>query len=229
MKIYFTILFCLIFISSCVLFPRSKKNILINCAYSTNVDSMYNSVKEELDVYDIKPGQTIADIGFGTAWLEGMLLVKYDSLNILAEDIRKYSLKTSEYVFEKYIELRETPNTNQISIIKGNKYSTKLPKDTCDKVIVRETFHHFSDIDTMMKDISSILKEDGKLYITEPYAEKTYLNSVCKTFHYSKNDLAEMLKKHDLIFLDEHPLKTWPWWDDRHDAMVIYIFEKKKK
>jgi len=94
MKIYLFII-CTTILSSCVLFPKSKKNILINCAYSTNVDSMYNSVKEELDVYNFKPGQTIADVGFGTAWLEGIVLVKYDSLNILAEDIRKYSLKTS--------------------------------------------------------------------------------------------------------------------------------------
>lgn len=213
--------------TSCQLFNRSKKNILINCAYSTNVDSMYNSVKEELEVYDLKPGQTIADIGFGTAWLEGMLLVKFDSLNILAQDISKYSMKTSEYVFKKYLELRTSPNTNKISLVKGDKFSTNLPKDSCDKIIIRETFHHFSDIDTMMKDISSVLKENGKLYITEPYTEKTYFSNVCKTLHYSKKDIEEKLIPHDFIFAEEHILNSWPWWDDRHDPMVIYIFEKK--
>jgi ubiquinone/menaquinone biosynthesis C-methylase UbiE len=207
----------------------SKKNILLNCGYNTDREMLHNSLREELGVYDFKPGETIADIGFGSGWLEGVIINFYDSLNIYAQDIDKYNIRTADYVFKKYLELRPTPNTNKITVVKGKKDSTGLPKNHFDKIIIRETFHHFKEKEKMLQDIAGLLKTNGRLFILEPVTEETYFNNTfCKTFHYNKKDIEQFFSAAGFKLISEHRRATAPWWDDRNLPMVIYGFELVK-
>ena len=202
-------------------------------------DSMLLAAKPELDIYNFKSGETIADIGFGTGWLEGITLLKYDSLTFYANEIDNYSLHRLDLRINKYLELRGKDNTNKLVKVKGTKRRTNLPETTFDKVVLRETLHHFSYQTEMLHDIWKILKPKGKLYIHEPLVDSTYYSKSCRSTIYSREDLLfifeanapyhfKLVKEHDLIdFGGNVP----PWWTKGNFEKVpkkIYVFTKEK-
>lgn len=202
----------------------SEKRLIKNNVCLYNVDSMYRSVKEELDQYNLQPGHWIADIGFGQAWLEGIIALKYDSLTIYANEIDKYDYKTAKFNLSHYLLLRESPNTNTIRFIRGRKTATRLPPNSFDKVIIRETFHHFKKMDVMLQDISGILKPNGKVYLLEPYVETTQYSRICNTRHYCQDDVVDIMARNGFILVDTHMMQTYAWWDDRPGPTMMYIF-----
>jgi len=70
---------------SCSLFKMSeskKENIIFNSGFIPNADLMLSASKEELSIYNFIPKEVIADIGFGSGWLEGLIVLQYDSLTL---------------------------------------------------------------------------------------------------------------------------------------------------
>ncbi|MEP6734971.1 MAG: class I SAM-dependent methyltransferase, partial [Chryseolinea sp.] len=49
----------------------------------------------------------------------------------------------------------------------GKEKSTLLPLNTFDKVIIRNSFHHFSYPDDMLRNCKALLKDGGKLFIVD--------------------------------------------------------------
>jgi SAM-dependent methyltransferase len=236
------VLTILIFFTSCnhYLFPISeskKKDIISNSGFISDRDSIYNSCAEEFRIYNFKAGETIADIGFATAWFEGAILSSYDSLTIYAEDIDSYAIRNSGIRINKYLELRKSPNTNKIHFVKGNKKSTRLPKNRFDKVIVRETFHHFTKQDVMLDDIKNILKQGGRLFIYEPDIPETIYDKGDGAINYSRKDLLEIFTRNNFILENEYTLKgnpgnVPPWLILNNQETVpkkIYVFRIKRE
>ena len=98
--------------------------------------------------------------------------------------------------FEQYVALRPTPNSNKIIVVKGSQKETTLPRNYFDKVIVRKTLHHIFYKDTILDDIFSILKPNGKLYIMEPSTDTTYYDKKCGTDIMGKSVLISLFNKH---------------------------------
>ncbi len=82
------------------------------------------------------PVKNIADMGSGTGWPAGVLLIHYDSLHYFANDVDKYALASVQAVTENYLTLRKHPNTNTLSIVEGSSTTTNLPGKTSDKINV---------------------------------------------------------------------------------------------
>lgn len=70
-------------------------------------------------------------------------------------------------------------NDSEIILIKGKKKETKLPEPV-DKIILRNTFHHFKDKKAMLKSIKGSLKKDGKLFINEYIDDQSGTEKPCK-------------------------------------------------
>jgi ubiquinone/menaquinone biosynthesis C-methylase UbiE len=64
-----------------------------------------------------------------------------------------------------------------INIIQGSKKETMLPQKM-NKIIIRNTFHHFSKKNKMLASIRSSMKPDGRLFILESL--KNDLPATCK-------------------------------------------------
>lgn len=189
---------------------RRIRNTINASGFISDANKMYNATKSELIIYDIKPKDVIAEIGFGTGWLTGFVLFYYDSLTYYANDIDQASLKAIEPITKKYLGLRQTPNTNIFIVIEGTTTKTNLPAKTFDKIIVRETLHHFDNPNEMLQDIKSLLKSDGRVFVYEPNVEKTFFSKECGSNNYSKADLLKLFYDNDFVVLKEYDLTDSP-------------------
>ncbi len=72
---------------------KRDRVIALNNGIIEDVNAMLSGAAPELDIFNIGNGDTIADIGVGWGWLEGLLFMKHDSLTIYANDIHRQSLR----------------------------------------------------------------------------------------------------------------------------------------
>jgi len=222
---------CNIFLSE----SRRTKILIRDSGFIPYPDSMYQATKSELDIYDFKPSVVIADIGFGMAWLEGVILVHYDSLILYANDVDKSALTNIDTITGQYLTLRTTPNTNKLIVVAGSETQTNLPENTFDKILVRETFHHFSNPKMMLSDIHSKLKQDGILFIYEQDIEDSYFRKQCDAIVFGRTDLLSFFNEGNWELKSEHILNDSPgsmpsWWIEKGEKvapMRIYVFKKR--
>ncbi|MBI1182769.1 methyltransferase domain-containing protein [bacterium] len=196
---------------------RSRQMSIANSSFINNLDSMKAGAAAEFSVYNIQKGDCIADIGVGPAWFEGYCMLVYDSITLFAEDISRQNLRNIAPVVAQYSTLRSHSTQNNIHAVLGKKDDTRLKKGIFDKVIVRETFHHFSDPMPMLQNLKSLLKPDGRLYIYEPKLEETIYNESCEAPNYGVDELLSYFKKAGFKLeskneLSGNPGNVAPWW-----------------
>lgn len=131
-------------------------------------DKIVDAIKH----YELKEDQTIADIGAGMG--EFALLIGLTDL-----DLKIYVTELSNYAY-KHLKSKLKDNLGmdircKYFTVKGKEKSCELPEKV-DKIILRNTLHHFSNKKRMMKSIKKMLKDDGQLYILET----EYSNSKCE-------------------------------------------------
>ena len=164
-----TLLFLLFSLSSCQGLKLNKE-APYTCGWVLGSKKAVEKVmRPELDIYNVQPGQVLADIGASNGYRMGMLSVLTDSLTIYLEDIDTLCLNQTEIakVRTYYSKLRGSPLTNAFHAVIGTSNSTQLPDQAIDKIIVSASFHHFSDPKGMLADLRKKLKPQGRLYIIE--------------------------------------------------------------
>ncbi|MGB0430120.1 MAG: class I SAM-dependent methyltransferase [Bacteroidia bacterium] len=233
MKLFylFTVLLCV----SCSVKKGSKayKAILLNSGYIANDDSIRILAQQEFSIYNFNPGEKIADIGCGSGWFEAYLMLAYDSLEIYAEDIDRRQIRNIDVVVNAYTEKRKSHQTNTIQYVLGNYQSTNLPQNYFDKIIIRETFHHFSKKDEMLADIKSKLKSKGQIYVYEPFVEESSYNEMCKATILNEEAVVRIFNdagfglqaKHQL---NGNPGNVPPWYTKNiePEPKIILVFTK---
>ena len=213
---------------------RRVRNTIKACGYTSDTNKIFSSTKNELQIYNLRPNETVAEIGFGTGWLTGVILIQYDSLTYYANDIDEASLKAIDPITKKYLGLRKTTNTNKLVIVKGTTTKTNLPANSFDKIIVRETFHHFEFPNEMLQDIKGLLKASGTLFVYEPAVEKTFFSNECGSNNYSKADLLKFFADNNFSLIAEHDLFDSPgnipsWWASDPTKIrpkKVFVFNK---
>ncbi|MCC7302346.1 MAG: methyltransferase domain-containing protein [Bacteroidia bacterium] len=203
-----------------------------NNGFVPDATLMIRAMEQEFSIYDFHPGEWVADIGAGSGWFEGVCALEFDSLRIDAVDVYASHVKESKPTIEEFVKLRKSPNTNNIQFVKGKKKGTGLPLAAYDKVILRQTFHHFEKKDAMLKDIRRIMEADGKLYVYEPVSERSEYFRGGKCFHYTREDLLRIFERNGFKLVAEHKLlgnpgNVPPWIDVRTEdiiPMCIYVF-----
>ncbi|MDX2304771.1 MAG: methyltransferase domain-containing protein [Microscillaceae bacterium] len=156
-----------------ILFLSACHNPCYNYTYSHKKLVRYN--KQEFDVYDFRPHEVVASIGASSGWFEIASSVFTDSLTFYIQDIERECINVQKVKkLEKfYTRVRRKPMTNRFIPVLGNETQLCLSENTCDKVLLRLSFHEFSHPDDLMQNIKAILKEGGILYITENIAAYT--------------------------------------------------------
>ncbi|MCA1751400.1 MAG: class I SAM-dependent methyltransferase [Flavobacteriales bacterium] len=214
---------------------RRDRIARLNCGIIDDVAAMERAAGPELDIYGIRNGDTIADIGFGWAWLEGLLMLTHDSLTIYANDVDRQALRNIDRVTGFYLDLRKTRNTNTLHIVKGGSKTTNLPSATFSKVIIRETFHHFSEPEALLADIRRILKSDGRVFLLEPMPEVTGISPYCGATIFTRADMEGFIARagfrliafHDLSHLPPYSVPWVTFEDADHAPLVVYEMEMK--
>jgi ubiquinone/menaquinone biosynthesis C-methylase UbiE len=109
----------------------------------------------------IQPGMTVADVGSGT----GMMLPPLAKAT--GSNGTVYAVDISPRLIE-HLELRaETERLSQVEVVLCTDRSAKLQKNSTDRVVIIDTYHHFEYPHSTMKSIHEALRKDGEVLIVD--------------------------------------------------------------
>ncbi|HCW08786.1 MAG TPA: hypothetical protein DGG95_15625 [Cytophagales bacterium] len=176
--------------------------------------------------FEIKNGETVADIGSDNGWLEGVYsLVPNLKCKFYLEEIDTTCLnkKIFTQMVSHYTKLNGGSIDDDFFYSIGDERSTHLPKNTFDRVILALTYHELSYKEEMLNDIKSILKPTGVLMISENVTLKhRKRRRDCKHYMPIEKDLIAELNKNGF----ELKKKTINAYQKR---LVLYQFALKSK
>ena len=118
-----------------------------------------------VDVLELKPGMTVADVGSGGGAMTVVLGKWIGTGRVFATDVTASALRqTREYVKKEGL-------TN-VTVIEGAQATTNLPDACCDAVFLRNVFHHVTDPLPFNKSLYASIKPGGRLAIIDFPPEK---------------------------------------------------------
>ncbi len=114
-----------------------------------------------VELLQIKPGMTFADVGAGFgAWTVAFGKVIGPSGRIYATDIGDKQLAF----------LRQTTaeaGLKNVTVLAGAERSTNLPANCCDAILIRDAYHHLTQPDDVVKSAAAALKPGGRLAVID--------------------------------------------------------------
>jgi protein-L-isoaspartate O-methyltransferase len=109
---------------------------------------------------NIKPNDTIADIGAGSGYHAFRMASLAKKGLVYAVDIQREMLMTIE-------KTKESKKLRNIETILGSDKSISLPKDSVDKILMVDVYHEFNFPMEMIASIKNALKPNGQLFLIE--------------------------------------------------------------
>jgi ubiquinone/menaquinone biosynthesis C-methylase UbiE len=113
---------------------------------------------------NIKPGDTIADIGAGSGYHVFKMAPMKNNVFIYAVDIQDEMLAVMDYRIEKM-------EIDNVAVVKGSEESVNLPENSVDKILMVDVYHEFSYPKEMIASIKKALRPGGNVYLIEYRAE----------------------------------------------------------
>lgn len=110
---------------------------------------------------DLRPGQSVADVGAGTGLFEPLLAARVGSTG------RVYAIDIVPR-FVEHIEARAAERgLTQVEAVLGEEDSINLPAASVDVVLICDAYHHFEDHGSMLESIRAALRPGGKLVVVD--------------------------------------------------------------
>ncbi|HEY5822828.1 MAG TPA: class I SAM-dependent methyltransferase [Cyclobacteriaceae bacterium] len=154
----------------------------------------------EIQLYEFKTGESIADIGTGSGYFEIVLSKFCDNLQVYAVDIDSVSMGHLATQL-KFLDLNDEKNIIYNTVL-GNEKSSLLPSHRFDKVIVRNTFHHFTYPNEMLADCKRIMKKNARLFIVDILVDETDRPPACR-HHLTRNVFLNHLTNNGFVLTNE--------------------------
>jgi len=118
-------------------------------------------VRRLVELLELKPGMTVADVGAGFgAWTMRLARELGPSGHVYATDIGAAQIAALRDVTQ-----RERLNT--VTVIEAAVSSTNLPALCCDAIVIRDAYHHFTEPDALIKSLAASLKPGGRLAVID--------------------------------------------------------------
>ena len=114
-----------------------------------------------LDLLNIGPGKSVADIGAGSGWFTVRAAARVTSSGqVYAEDINSEAIG--------YIEKRAAnEKLGNVHAVLGEVNDTKLPRASVDAVLILKTYHEFAHPIPLMKGLRGALRPGAKVGIID--------------------------------------------------------------
>lgn len=158
--------------------------------------SKHLRAKKVADALDLRAGDTIADVGTANGWFAAVLSMYADGVTFYLEDIDStlWNRQTFDSAFRFFATANQRLPAHRFHYAVGSEKSTGLPKRTFDKVLIADTYHHFSNREVMLKDIISLLKPEGKIAILEAIARRPGdFHQGCKKNIYTEEEIVAQM------------------------------------
>jgi ubiquinone/menaquinone biosynthesis C-methylase UbiE len=114
-----------------------------------------------IEVLEIKPGATVADIGAGSGPL----------VTPLAKHVgpsgRVYATDVNADRIAELKKLVASSALDNVTVVEGGAAETRLPEGCCDAVYMRLVYHHFGDPPAMNASLLKSLKPGGRIAVVE--------------------------------------------------------------
>ena len=130
-------------------------------------DSIFSLIHQEFDFIGLTKNDTIADLGSEDGYYPALYSIFSDSIAFYLNDINELDFSFFDSLVAACSKIRDGEITNSFQIVIGNDTCTKLPEHRFNKVIVKESFHHFKYKQRMLSDIKKIMKPYAKLIFYE--------------------------------------------------------------
>ena len=118
-------------------------------------------VPQLVELLELKPGMTVADVGAGFgAWTMRLARELGPTGRVYATD-----LGAAQIAALRDVTRRE--QLNNVTVIEGAVSSSNLPALCCDAVLIRDAYHHFTEPDTLIRSLAASLKPGGRLVVID--------------------------------------------------------------
>lgn len=110
---------------------------------------------------NIEPGMNVADIGAGT----GMMLPTLAAAGGAKGTI--YAVDISPGMIDHLRMRAEAENLDQVEVVHCSERSSELPRNSVDRVVIIDTYHHFEYPISTMSSIHKALRKGGEVLIVD--------------------------------------------------------------
>lgn len=182
---------------------------VVNLTYPYETD-ISDNLSAKLNLIKIRNGDKIAEIGAG----EGVLS---QIISMMGYDI---SLYVNE-IDEKLVKLLEKKRKNngfgldssKVFVIQGKETIINLPQKA-DKIIIHNSFHHFSKKNKMLNSIGRSMQKNGRLIMMEPLKDQNSKDNC--TLKMNEWQIQDLLNKYGFVLenrklLDSCLLLEYSW------------------
>lgn len=151
-----------------------------------------------VNALDLKPTDTVADIGAGTGYFSFRMAQKVPQGKVLAVDIQPEMLDIIEY-------LKQENHISNIKPILGTVTQPNLPLNSVDLALMVDAYHEFSHPYEMMQGIVKALKLGGRVVLLEYRRENPFI--LIKALH--KMTQQQVRKEMQAVGLQWRETKTF--------------------
>jgi predicted methyltransferase len=114
-----------------------------------------------MQILELKPGMTIADVGAGFgAWTTRFSRALGPKGRVFAIDIGAPQLA----FLRDWVKKESLTN---VTVIEGTAGSTNLPALCCDAILIRDAYHHLTQPDDIVRSFAAALKPGGRLAVVD--------------------------------------------------------------
>lgn len=114
-----------------------------------------------MQILELKPGMTIADVGAGFgAWTTRFSRALGPKGRVFANDIGAQQLA----FLREWVEKEGLAN---VTVVEGAPGSANLPALCCDAILIRDAYHHLTQPDDIVRSFAAALKPGGRLAVVD--------------------------------------------------------------
>ena len=167
--------------------------------YSINSKS---AIFEEFLVYGISSTAKIAEIGAGVGSFSLLLNRIQPQVKVYINELDDGYLTCIRQQIKQNVSMFDTM---QLQVVKGEKKATGLEGLGIDKIIIRNSFHHFKEQAKMLESIRKSLRSDGTLYLLESVSDQGDKTHTCKQL-LSRQNILDRLTDHGFRLEQDFPI-----------------------
>jgi SAM-dependent methyltransferase len=130
-------------------------------AFSWVAQAIDSEIDRLIQVLDLKPGVSVADVGAGT----GDLSISISGR--VAPDGTVYATEIDAKKLENIRQAVQKAGIHNVVVIAGATNDTRLPPNCCDAIFLRRVYHHLTDPLDMDRSLYRAMRPGGRLAIID--------------------------------------------------------------
>lgn len=114
-----------------------------------------------LELLELEPGMTVADVGAGFgAWTISFSETRGPGGRVFATDIGEQQLAALRQAVAR-------GSLTNVTVVEGAVAATNLPPGCCDAILIRDAYHHLTQPGDFTRSLAAALKAGGRLAVVD--------------------------------------------------------------